>query len=49
MTKTILVLSIGLSLFGCAIDMDIPIAVSPGEVNWRESFGGICGVYVPER
>ena len=34
-------------MFGCTSDRNIPISVIPGAVNWRESAGGICGVYNP--
>jgi len=38
----------GLIMFGCKIDRNIPVYVYPGAVNWKESAGGICGVYLPE-
>lgn len=48
MKKTIMVLLFGLTLFGCARDRYIPISEYPGAVNWKESAGGICGVYLSE-
>jgi len=48
MKRNIFALIIGLTMFGCTSDKNIPISVYPGAVNWKESAGGICGVYLPE-